>query len=268
MTLVLLAAAAAGMTAAATTLPPSLPVLPYSFRQTTTVETLDTAHKTSQRETKVEDVFPVEGKLLFHRLISRNGKPLSPKEAEAETKRLEAFRQAIRDGKKPRQSEQVTDLTARFSGDELDRAFISEEAGREELRGRRCIVYKFRGRPGRSIKIGGQYQKFFDVAVDGVVGRLWIDEEERKPARGEVRLKQPVRIGFGLLIHIKQFDLDVDFERLEPGVWWPQKAEGTADARFLIFQPCVRSGSVLNENFKRLPLPEPPPGKPAAATAQ
>lgn len=254
------------MTAAATTLPPSLPVLPYSFRQTTTVETLDTAHKTGQRETKVEEVFPVEGKLLFHRLISRDGKLLSPKEAEAEAKRLEAFRQAIRDGKKPKQSEQVTDLTARFSGEELDRAFISEEAGREELRGRRCIVYKFRGRPGRSIKIGGQYQKFFDVVVDGVVGRLWIDEEDRKPARGEIRLNKPVSIAFGLLVYIKQFDLDVDFERLEPGVWWPCKAGGLADARFLIFQPCIRRGSVLNENFKRTPLPESPPAKPAAAT--
>jgi len=111
-------------------LPPSLPVLPYSFRQTTTVETLDTAHKAGQRETKVEEVFPVEGKLLFHRLISRNGKPLSPKEAETETKRLEAFRQAVRDGKKPKQSEQVTDLTARFSGEELDgRAARSKSVG-------------------------------------------------------------------------------------------------------------------------------------------
>ncbi|MFA6565025.1 MAG: hypothetical protein WCV00_24185 [Verrucomicrobiia bacterium] len=264
MILVLLAAAAASITAAATTLPSSLPVLPYSFRQTTVVETLDRAHKTSERDTKVEEVFPVEGKLLFHRLISRNGKPLSPKEEEAEAKRLEAFRQAIRDGKKPKHSEQVTDLTARFSGEELERAFISEEIGRETLRGRRCILYKFRGRPGRSIKIGGQYQKFFDVVVDGVVGRLWIDEEDRKPARGEVRLKKPVSFAFGLLVYIKQFDLDVDFERLEPGVWWPLKAEGIADARFLIFQPCVKRGQVLNENFKRMPPQESPTAKAAA----
>jgi hypothetical protein len=268
MTLFLLAAAATSMTVAATTLPPSLPVLPYSFRQTTTVETLDTAHKAGGRETKVEEVFPVEGKLLFHRLISRNGKPLSLKEQETESKRLEAFRQAIRDGKKPKQSEQVTDLTARFSGEELDRAFVSEGIGREELRGRRCIVYEFNGRPGRSIKVGGQYQKFFDVAVDGIVGRLWIDEEDRKPARGEIRLKKPVSIAFGLLVYIKQFDLDVDFERLEPGVWWPRKADGLADARFLIFQPCIRRGTVLNEEFKRTPLQRPPSAKPAAATAQ
>jgi hypothetical protein len=252
------------MTAAATTLPPSLPVLPYSFRQTTIVETLNAAHKVTERETKVEEVFPVEGKLLFHRLLSRDGKPLSPKEQEAEAKRLETFRQAIRDGKKPKDSEQVTDLTARFSGEELERAFISEEAGRETLRGRSCIIYKFRGRPGRSIKIGGQYQKFFDVVVDGVAGRLWIDEEDRKPARGEVRLRKPVSIAFGLLVYIKQFDLDVDFERLEPGVWWPCKADGIADARFLIFQPCVKRGQVLNENFKRMPIEESPAAKPAA----
>ena len=56
--------------------------------------------------------------------------------------------------------------------------------------------------------------------------------------------------------------------RLKPGVWWPCKAGGIADARFLIFQPCIRRGSVLNENFKRAPLPESPPAKPAAATAQ
>ena len=139
----------------------------------------------------------------------------------------------------------------------MERAFISEEAGHEDVCGRRCIVYKFRGRPGHSINVGGQYQKFFDVAVDGVVGRLWIDEEDRKPARGEVRLKTPVRIAFGLLVYIKQFDLDVDFERLEPGVWWPRRAEGIVDARFLIFQPCVRRGTVVNENFRRVLPPEP-----------
>ena len=264
MTLALLAAAVAGMTAAATTLPPSWPVLPYSFRQTTVVETLDTAHKTTGKEIKVEEVFPVEGKWLFHRLLCRNGQPLPPKDDEAEAKRLESFRQAIRDGRKPKQSEHVTDLTSQFSGEDLERAFISEEAGREVLRGRRCILYKFRGRPGRSIKIGGQYQKFFDVVVDGVVGRLWIDEEDRKPARGEVRLKKPVSIAFGLLVYMKQFDLDVDFERLEPGVWWPSKAEGTADARFLIFQPCIMRGTALNENFKRVLPPDPPLAKAGA----
>jgi hypothetical protein len=265
MILVLLAAAASGMTAAATTLPPSWPVLPYSFRQTTVVETLDTAHKAGSRDTKVEEVFPAEGRFLFHQLVRHDGKPLTPNERAAEQKRLESFRQDIRDGKKPKDSEQVTDLTARFSSEELDRAFVSEEEGREELRGRRCIVYKFRGRPGHSINIGGQYQRFFDVAVDGVVGRLWIDEEDRKPARGEVRLKKPVRVAFGLLVNIKQFDLDVDFERLEPGVWWPRKAEGIVDARFLIFQPCIRRGTVVNENFRRV-LPLAPPSSKSDAT--
>ena len=258
MILALLAAAATGVTAAATTLPPSWPVLPYSFRQTTVVETLNAAHKVEGCDTRVEEVFPVESKLLFHRLIQRNGKPLTASEQEAEAKRLESFRQEVRAGKPPKESEQVTDLTARFTGEELDRAFISEETGREELRGRRCIVYTFRGRPGRSINVGGQYQKFFDVGVDGVVGRLWIDEEDRKPARGEVRLKRPVSVAFGLLVYIKQFDLDVDFERLEPGVWWPRQAEGIADARFLIFQPCVRRGKVVNENFRRVLPPESP----------
>ena len=255
MILALLAAAASGLTAAATSLPPSWPVLPYSFRQTTVMETLDTAHKVQGRDTRVEEVFPVESKLLFHQLVSHDGKPLSSSEQEAEAKQLESFRQAIRAGRMPKESEQVTDLTARFSGEELERAFISEEIGREDLRGRRCIVYNFRGRPGRSINVGGQYQNFFNVAVDGVVGRLWIDEEDRKPARGEVRLNKPVRLAFGLLVYIKQFDLDVDFERLEPGVWWPRKAGGIVDARFLIFQPCVRRGTVVNENFQRVSPP-------------
>ena len=105
------------------------------------------------------------------------------------------------------------------------------------------------------------------MAVDGVVGRLWIDEEDRKPARGEVRLKKPVSLAFGLLVYIKQFDLDVDFERLEPGIWWPRKAEGIVDARFLIFQPCVRRGTVVNENFQRVLALEPPSAKPAATPA-
>jgi hypothetical protein len=105
------------------------------------------------------------------------------------------------------------------------------------------------------LKVGGQYQKFFEVVVDGITGRLWIDEEDRKPARGEVRLKRPASLMFGLLVYVKQFDLDVEFERLEPGVWWPRSADGSVDARYLIFQTYIRHGRVQNENFQRVNTP-------------
>jgi hypothetical protein len=105
------------------------------------------------------------------------------------------------------------------------------------------------------LKVGGQYQKFFEVVVEGVVGRLWMDEEDRKPARGEVRLKHPVSLMFGLLVYIKQFKLDVEFERLEPGVWWPRTADGRVDARYLIFQTYIRHGQVQNEKFVRVSAP-------------
>lgn len=230
-------------------------VIPYRFRQTTIVEALNTAHKVTRREIRVEEVFPVEGRYLFHRLVRLNGQPLTAAETAAEAKREAAFRAAARAGKKPKQPEEVTDLGTRFTDEELDRAFISKQIGREPVRGRPCIVYEFRGRPGRTLKVSGQYQKFFEVVVDGIVGRLWLDEEDRKPARGQVRLKHPVSLMFGLLAYIKQFDLDVEFERLEPGVWWPRTAEGSVDARYLIFQTYIRHGQVQNEDFVRVGAP-------------
>ncbi|MCX7825634.1 MAG: hypothetical protein N2689_08745 [Verrucomicrobiae bacterium] len=227
-------------------------VIPYRFRQTTIVEALNTAHQVTRRDVRVEEVFPVEGRYLFHRLVRLNGRPLSPPEEAAEAQREAAFRDAARKGKKPKQPEVVTDLTTQFTDEELDRAFVSKEIGREQVRGRPCIVYEFRGRPGRRLKVGGQYQQFFEVVVDGILGRLWVDEEDRKPARGEVRLKHPASLMFGLLVYVKQFDLDVEFERLEPGVWWPREANGCVDARYLIFQTYIRRAHVQNEDFVRV----------------
>lgn len=235
-------------------LPPDQPAPPpYRYRQTTLLRKFDAGYAPTRNETKVEDVYPIEGRMYFHRLVMKDGQPVPPEKQAKEDKRETEFRDSIRRGFKPKHAEEMTDLTTRFTTEELERAFAMEEVGREVLNGRPSIIYKYQGRPGRTLKVGGQYQKFFDIAVEVVCGRLWLDEQERQPARVEVRLKRPATLMFGLLVWIKQVKIDVEWERLEPGVWWPREAEGFADARYYLIKSFIMHGRVVNEGFMKLP---------------
>ena len=236
---------------------PLLPaVIPYQFQQTTVTEELDSAHSVLERESKVELVFPIENKFLYRRVLSRDGKPLSAEDRLKQRRKESAFRQTLREGKDPKRHEHITDLTAGFTAEELERAFKMDSMGHEAVNGRRCELFHFNGRPGSVLRVGGHYQKFFDVVVDGIAGRLWVDVEDNKPARVEVRLKKPVSLFLGLFAYIKQFELDAEFERLEPGVWWPRKAFGIVDARYLIFKQFIMRGNVVNEKFSRYAEPK------------
>jgi hypothetical protein len=235
-------------------LSPDLPSPPpYRYRQTTLLRKFDSAYALTRNETKVEDVYPVEGRMYFHRLVMKDGKPVSPEKQAKEDKREEEFREAIRKGFRPKHAEEMTDLSTRFATEELERAFLMEEVGREILNGRPCVIYKYQGRPGRRLHVGGQYQEFFDIAVDVVQGRLWLDEAEKQPARVEVRLKRPATLMFGLLVWIKQVKIDVEWVRLDSGVWWPREAEGYVDARYYIIKSFVMHGRVVNDGFAKLP---------------
>ena len=235
-------------------LPSDLPAPPpYRYRQTTMLRKFDAAYAPTRNETKLEDVYPVEGRMYFHRLLMKNSAPVSPEKQAREDKREAEFRDSIRKGLKPKHDEEMTDLTTRFTTEELERAFAMEEVGREILNGRPCIIYKYQGKPGRTLHVGGQYQKFFDVAVEVIRGRLWLDEAERQPARVEVRLKRPATLMFGLLVWIKQVKIDVEWDRLEPGVWLPREAEGYVDARYYIIKSFIMHGRVVNDGFAKLP---------------
>jgi hypothetical protein len=239
-------------------LPSSLPpVPPYRFTQTTLYERYDGCYSITKRETKVQEVFPVEGKLLFRRLLMKDGQPVSDGKRAKEAQREAEFRQAVRQGIKPRKAEELGDLTTRFKTADLERAFTMREVGRETIRGRSCVVYRYEGRPGQKLHVGGQYQKFFDVAVDVVAGRIWLDAEEREPARLEVRLKKPAALMFGLLVYVKDVHMDVEWERLEPRVWWPKEADAFVDARYYLFNTFIMHGRAINQGFTRIsPQPQ------------
>jgi hypothetical protein len=61
---------------------------------------------------------------------------------------------------------------------------------------------------------------FEDKFLNGMAGRLWIDEGDADPARLVVSLREPLSLGwFGLLGSLSRCDLSLERRRMPDGVW-------------------------------------------------
>lgn len=104
--------------------------------------------------------------------------------------------------------------------------------------------------------------------LNGLAGTLWVDEGSFDLVRVRGYLKQPVTFGFGLLGKVDAFDLELDREPLEPGLYAvtriAYRAHGTS---FLFHRFDVRS-TRQRSGFARIgDLPAPPEPLPNAQLA-
>lgn len=230
-------------------------LLHHSFRQTLVIEVLDGDGKVKETKTEVKEVAPINGRYLFGRVVSRDGKPLTPQEERAETRRLEKFQQAVREGRRPKGEDDsfdfVTDDFAGFREGATKEGFEVTKLTIESVRGRECQLLSFSSRtelspasesPSLSAESASdarppntrEKKEFEKEFLRSVEGRIWVDQEDREPAQLELRLARPFRLSW-CMVNIKRFDLDVNFERLEPKMWLPVQANALIHIRAFLF---------------------------------
>ena len=230
-------------------------VLRHRFRQTLVIEMLDGEGKIKETKTEVKEVVPIDGRYLFGRVMSRDGKPLTPTEERSEARRLERFREAIRDGKRPKGEDDsfdfLTDDFAGFREGVAQEGFEVKKLRTEARKGRDCALLAFSSRsdsspaggstptkvedrPGKRSPDAREKKEFEKEFIRSVQGRIWVDQEEGQPAQLEVRLARPIRMSW-CMVSIKKFDLDVDFERLEPKVWLAVETKALINIKAFLF---------------------------------
>jgi hypothetical protein len=181
----------------------------YTYEKHSLLERLDAGGHTLESEEKIYLVTLIGG-FPFKRLVKIAGRELTPEESRREDAKEEKFRQKfVSDPKK---------LSARKDGlvtpELLDRyQFVVEK--RVVLCNRPTLVLAFRPKggnlPSRTIE---------DKLLNPMAGRLWIDEEDADTAKLEVRLVEPVFLGwFGLLGSLTQCELSLERQRMPDGVW-------------------------------------------------
>lgn len=182
--------------------------------------------------------------------VERDGKPLS---AEERARSHEAAREAAADWKAKTPQERAKILgKAEKETDylkEFPHALLFSALPDETLGGRKAMVWSFKPKPGYKAKtMGGR-------VYEGVVGKIWLDKEERQLMRLEAEVVRDVTIG-GFLARIeKGTRFELSQAKVEPGCWLPVTQSIRYGARILLVKGIHKAIDTQYRDWKRSPGP-------------
>jgi hypothetical protein len=209
--------------------------------------------KVKGSDTRTYEVTPV-GEAFVERLISVNGKELSPGEREKEDKRVQKEVEDIikRREKKERQKERARERGEKEQ-DENDVTIMSflriseiTSVRREVFRGHEVIAFDFEPRKG--FKPRNRSEEI----VNKLAGTIWVDETAQQIVRLEARLTDSFKIGGGLLASISPSTAFVfEQDKIDDEVWMPSVIEVNLSARILLFAKFSRSIERRYSDYKK-----------------
>ncbi len=199
----------------------------YTFTQRGTLEEFDSKENVKRYEERVHHVFPIDGE-SYARLVQKDGKPLSEKEAKAEQERERKFRQRLAEKKRKKSQGEKGDADI-----ELDEDLVSKYrfdlTGREPVNGRPAFVLSFQPKSS-DLPI----KRKLDRLLNKVAGRVWIDEQEYEIVRVDLHLAENVSAWGGMLASVRKFLLRVEQTKVDGAAWLPSYIDAYIDGRILI----------------------------------
>jgi hypothetical protein len=208
--------------------------------------------KVKKGPVKVYEVHPSpESGNTWKRLISVDGKPLSPTELESND-RIHREHLAARQRESPaekakREREDAKDVAeTRAAIDELFRLYDIRVVGREQLGGHPVIAVRLDPKPNyRPRTKEGEWMKHMRL-------RAWIHETDYEVVRAEADVLEDVTVGWGLVGRIhKGATGRFDRTKVNGEVWLPKRAVVNATGRSLVFRTFTIDAVTEWWDFKR-----------------
>jgi hypothetical protein len=225
----------------------------YTCRLTEVERKHDGDGRVKETETRVYEVTPI-GNRAVERLLSVNGKELSPQEREKEDRRVQKEAEEIIKRREKRLEKQERDRARGKEDDDDDRVTILDflrisevtSVRREMFRGHEVIAFDFE--PRKSFKPKNRAE---DI-VNKLAGTVWVDEEARQVARLEARLTNSVKVGGGLLASISPTTaFAFEQEKIDGEVWLPSYGEANIAARVMLLAKFNRSMTRSYSDYKK-----------------
>lgn len=201
----------------------------YTFTRTETVRELDKKGKVKKTEIAEYEVTPVAGRMIS-RLVGKNGKPLSEKEARKEDRRVQKEVDEILKEQQEKAAGRPAKKKDRNSISLLDFLQIAEITAMKRMifQGQEVIALDFRPRPDAKPKGRGQ-----EIAAK-LSGQIMVDEAARQVARLEARLDKSFKIGGGLLASISPKSFVIfEQKKLNGQIWLPAYMHASFSGRVL-----------------------------------
>jgi hypothetical protein len=201
----------------------------YTFRERSEGRTLNGAGEVTKTEVETYDVTLVDGS-PYRRLVSRDDKPLPPKDERKEQEKLRKIADTRRKEDPEQRRKRVAEWDRKREQQretlrEVVNAFDFQIAGEDRRDGREQYVIEAMPHPG--YKPRTRNSGFFPK----VKGRIWIDKQDYHWSRIEAEVIETISFG-GILVRLaKGSRLEADQARINDEVWLPKHFEAEASAR-------------------------------------
>ena len=221
----------------------------YTYLQREEEHKLDGKGRVTSTEVKTSEILEIYGEPV-ERLISKNDKPLSEKDARKEEEKI----QKLIDKRK---SESAEDRKKREEKEEKDREdsrkFVTEVAdaynfsfiSMETLDGRPTYVIDAEPRPG--------YQPHMKEAkvLPKLRGRIWIDKDESQLTKFDIQCIDTVSFGLFLARIHKGTRIIYEQIRVNDEVWLPQQIALKLDVRVALLKEFNLEDDITYRDYKK-----------------
>jgi hypothetical protein len=217
----------------------------YTFHEVVLTDELDPKGAVKSSETTESDVFFVNG-YRVSRLLKKNGKELTEKEARSEQARI---RKLVEEDLKAPPGHSFNRRGENTSVSQILPLVRISNPRRVTLNGRLTLTYDFVGNP--HVKAHGLAEN----AARRIMGTVWIDEEDRQVARLDAHFDDTFRIGGGLLASIqKGTSLIFEQSRLNADLWMPSVSDIHLAARELLVKGVRQNIHIKDTDFHRFDI--------------
>ena len=194
----------------------------YTFLQRQERRDVDSSGRLTKTESETFDVTLLEGS-PYRRLVARDDKPLSPKDAGKEEAKLQHSIEDRRKETPEQRQRRVADWERKQQKQreplkELPEAFTFTLAGEEALNGGETFVIEGAPKPGYHPKSAST--AFFPK----VKLRFWIDKKDYQWVRVDLESLDTITFGGFLIRLAKGSHLTIENARINNEVWLPKRA--------------------------------------------
>lgn len=221
----------------------------YTYVQEEVSHKLDGNGKVKTTESKTSDVMMVYGEQV-ERLVAKNGKPLSPKEAAKEDERIQKITEKRKNesdeqrAKRLKKEEKDREETRRFVSEVAD-AYNFRQVGLESIGGRETYVIDGEPRPG--FEPHSKEAKF----LPHFRFRIWIDKADAQWVKLDAQAIDTVSIGFFLARIHQGSRIVVEQIYVNGEVWLPRHIDVKVDVRLALLKNFNVEDELSYRDYKR-----------------
>lgn len=206
----------------------------YTYIERDVENSLDGRGRTKSTETKTYEVLNIYGEQV-QRLIEKNDKPISEKEAAKEEEKIQKIINKRRnESEKDRQKREQREAKDREEGRQFEReiadAYTFTLLGTEPVGGREAWVISAEPRPGfvPHMKYANYLSKFH--------GRVWIDKADVQMSKMDIEALDTVSWGLFLARFHKGSHFMIEQTRINDEVWLPRQLDFKINLRLALLK--------------------------------